>query len=220
MRVPAYSPFAVAEHAMALLLCLNRKLHTAYNKVRVGDFSLNGLVGTDMHGKTVGVIGTGRIGACFVDILVGFGCRVLCQDMYPSAAVAAKANTTYVDLPTLLAESDMISLHAPLTDSTRHMIDDDALARTKRGVIIINTSRGALVDTKALIRALKSGHLGGCGLDVYEGERDYFYRNLQGQVITDDLLARLLTFDNVLITSHQVRAARPSQSGDGARRGR
>ena len=171
----------------------------------MGDFSLNGLVGFDLHGKTAGVVGTGKIGACLVDILVGFGCRVLCHDMYPSDAVAAKPNTRYTDLATLLRESDIISLHAPLTPETTHMINEETLATTKRGVILINTSRGALVDTKALIRVLKSGHLGGCALDVYEGEREYFYRNLQGQVINDDLLARLLTFENVLITSHQVR---------------
>jgi D-lactate dehydrogenase len=173
--------------------------------VRVGDFSLNGLVGFDLHGKTVGVVGTGKIGACLVDILVGFGCRILCYDMYPSAAVAAKPNTCYCDLTTLLKESDVISLHAPLTPETTHLINDTTLAQTKRGMILINTSRGALVDTKALVRVLKNGHLGGCALDVYEGEREYFYRNLQGQVISDDLLARLLTFQNVLITSHQAR---------------
>jgi len=235
VRVPAYSPYAVAEHAVGMMMCLNRKLHLAYNKVcarparaqratvplphcvdtnpgcaarrqiRVGDFTLNSLVGMDVHGKTVGVIGTGKIGQCFIDIMVGFGCRILCYDAYPNDAVAKKPNTTYTDLATLLRESDILSLHVPLTEGTRYLINDATLGQTKPGVILINTSRGGLIDSKALVRALKSGRLGGCALDVYEDEGDYFYRNLQGQNIKDDLLARLTTFQNVLITSHQVR---------------
>ena len=173
----------------------------------MGDFTLNNLVGMDVHGKTVGVIGTGKIGQCFIDIMVGFGCRVLCYDAYPNDAVAKKRNTAYTDLATLLRESDILSLHVPLTEETRYLMNDATLAQTKPGVILINTSRGGLIDSKALVRALKSGRLGGCALDVYEDEGDYFYRNLQGQSIKDDLLARLTTFQNVLITSHQVRAA-------------
>jgi D-lactate dehydrogenase len=203
VRVPAYSPHAVAEHAVALLLTLVRKTHRAWNRVRESNFSLDGLVGFDLAGKTVGVIGTGRIGRIFARILAGFGCRVLGHDKLPDPAFAATIGLDYVSLDALLRESDVISLHTPLTGETRHLIDGAALARTRPGVIIINTGRGALLDSRALIAALKSGHLGGAGLDVYEEEENVFFHDLSDVGVQDDLLARLMTFPNVLITSHQ-----------------
>lgn len=203
VRVPAYSPYAVAEHAVALLLALNRHIHRAYNRVREANFSLDGLVGTDLHGKTVGVVGTGRIGAVMLRIMHGFGCRLLGCDVKQDAALMTDLAVRYVSLDALLSESDIISLHVPLTPETRHLIDARALARTKRGVMIINTGRGALIDTHALVAALKRGHIGAAGLDVYEEEEGVFFRDLSDQVLQDDVLARLLTFPNTLITSHQ-----------------
>jgi D-lactate dehydrogenase len=203
VRVPEYSPYAVAEHAVTLLLALNRKIHRAFNRVREGNFSLDGLVGYDLHGKTAGVVGTGKIGAVMLRILRGFGCRLLATDMAPDEALAAELGVEYVALHDLLGASDIVSLHVPLTPATRHLIDARALETMKKGVILINTGRGALVDAVALIAALKSGHLGAAGLDVYEEEEGVFFNDLSGQVLQDDVLARLLTFPNTLITSHQ-----------------
>jgi D-lactate dehydrogenase len=203
-RVPAYSPHAVAEHAVALILSLNRKIHRANARVREHNFSLDGLVGFDLHGKTVGVIGTGQIGSIFARIMAGFGCRVLAFDRQPNEAVASLPGTVYATLDEIYAEADIISLHVPLTPETRHLIDERALAQMKTGVMLINTGRGRLIDTGALIEALKSGHLGSAGLDVYEEEEKVFFQDLSDEVLQDDLLARLLTFPNVLITSHQA----------------
>lgn len=203
MRVPAYSPHAVAEHAIALLLTLNRKTHRAYNRVREGNFSLVGLVGSDLHGQTAGVIGLGKIGQCCATILGGFGMRVLAHDLAPDTAFAAQRGIELCELDELLAQSDVVSLHAPLLPATHHLINADRLAKMKPGVVIINTSRGGLIDAQALIGALKSGHVGGAGLDVYEEESNYFFEDHSGDMIGDDLLARLMTFNQVLITSHQ-----------------
>ena len=203
VRVPAYSPHAVAEHAVALILALNRKIYRAFNRVREGNFELDGLVGYDLAGKTVGVVGTGKIGAVFAGIMRGFGCRVLAFDMYPSEPLAA-SGVTYVPRDDIFGQSDIVSLHVPLTPDTRHMIDATALKAMKRGVVLINTSRGALIDTRALIAALKTGQIGAAGLDVYEEEEGLFFRDLSNQVLQDDVLARLLTFPNVLITAHQA----------------
>ncbi|WP_031555014.1 2-hydroxyacid dehydrogenase [Parvularcula oceani] len=200
-RVPAYSPHAVAEHALALLLTLNRKTHRAHARVREGNFALDGLEGWDIHGKTAGIIGTGSIGSCAAQIFAGLGCRVLATDPAPSDALAGLAR--YVSFAELMSESDVISLHCPLTPDTHHLIDAGALALTKRGVTLINTSRGGLVDTRAVIAALKSEHLGALGLDVYEEEADMFFEDLSGHVLQDDVFARLLTFPNVLVTGHQ-----------------
>jgi D-lactate dehydrogenase len=199
-RVPEYSPYAVAEHAVALLLALNRKLHRAYNRVRESNFSLEGLVGFDLHGKTVGIVGTGKIGSVFAKIMAGFGCRLLAFDAYPRADLAV----TYVDAPQLLAESDIISLHVPLLPETYHFLDQKTLAQSKPGCFIINTSRGALIEAQALVDALKSGQVGGAALDVYEEETGVFFHDLSGQVLQDDVLARLISLPNVLITSHQA----------------
>lgn len=204
VRVPAYSPHAVAEHTAALLLGLNRKTHRAYARVREGNFSLSGLMGFDMHGKTIGVIGTGRIGAVFSRIMKGFGCRVLAFDAHPDAALAAEIGFEYRLLEEIWPEADVISLHLPLMASTEHMIDAGAIARMKPGAILLNTSRGGLVDTAALIAGLKSGQLGGAGLDVYEREAGLFFENHSDHVLQDDDLARLLTFPNVLVTGHQA----------------
>jgi D-lactate dehydrogenase len=202
-RVPAYSPHAVAEHAVALMMALNRRIHRAHNRVREGNFSLDGLLGFDMYGRTVGIVGTGKIGSCVARILRGFGCRLLAHDMYPSAELTESLGLRYVDLETLLAEADIVSLHAPLTPKTRHLIDAAAVQRMKRGVMLINTSRGALVDTPALVEGLKSGQIGYAGLDVYEEEAAYFFEDFSNRVVADDVLARLTTFNNVLVTSHQ-----------------
>lgn len=202
-RVPEYSPHAVAEHTAALVLTLNRKIHRAYARVREGNFALEGLLGFDLHGRTVGIVGTGRIGTCFARIMTGFGSRVLATA--PTVNPDCKAlGVRYVDLAELLENSDVVSLHCPLTPQTRHLIDADALARMKRGAMLINTSRGAVVDTRAVIAALKSGHLGSLGLDVYEEEGDLFFRDLSDEVLHDDVFARLLTFPNVLVTGHQA----------------
>jgi D-lactate dehydrogenase len=201
-RVPAYSPYAVAEHAAGLILTLNRKLHRAYNRVREGNFSLDGLLGFDLHGRTVGVIGTGKIGAVFCRIMAGFGCRILAHDPFPSDEVRGMG-AEYVELDALFAEADVIALHLPLTPETHHLIDHAAVERMKPGVTLINTSRGGLVDTHAVIHGLKRGRIGALGLDVYEEESELFFEDLSGTVIQDDVFARLLTFPNVLITGHQ-----------------
>lgn len=202
-RVPAYSPDAVAEHTVALILSLNRKIHRAYARVREGNFALDGLLGFDLRGKTTGIVGAGKIGLCVARILKGFGCRVLVHDPAPSPEIAA-IGAEAVALPALLAESDIVSLHCPLTPETHHLIDHDALALMKRGVMLINTGRGALVDAAALIGGLKSGAIGHLALDVYEEEGDLFFEDLSDQVLQDDIFARLLTFPNVLITGHQA----------------
>jgi len=199
VRVPEYSPYAVAEHAVTLLLALNRHIHRALGRVREANFSLDGLVGFDLHGKTVGIVGMGRIGVVFARIMRGFGCRILASDVKPDEALARELGLQYVDLPELYRHSDVVSLHLPLTPETRHLIDASALETMKRGVVIINTGRGALIDTRALVQALKRGHVGGAGLDVYEEEEGVFFRDLSDQVLQDDVLARLLTFPNVLI---------------------
>lgn len=204
VRVPAYSPHAVAEHAAGLLLTLNRKIHRAYNRVREHNFSLNGLVGFDIAGKTVGVVGSGRIGRIAAEIFRGFGAGVLVHDVIPSPEWAARAGAVYTGLERLLAESDVITLHVPLTPDTFHMFNAGTLARMKPGAYLVNTSRGKLIDTTALIEALKSGRLGGVALDVYEEEEGVFFEDLSGQVLQDDELSRLLTFPNVLITAHQA----------------
>lgn len=202
-RVPEYSPHAVAEHTAALVLTLNRKLHRAYGRVREGNFALEGLLGFDLHGRTVGLVGTGRIGTCFARIMTGFGCRVLATAQIVNPECEA-LGVRYVELAELLALSDVVSLHCPLTPQTRHLIDAGALASMKRGAMLINTSRGAVVDTRAVIGALKSGQLGSLGLDVYEEEADLFFRDLSDEVIHDDVFARLLTFPNVVVTGHQA----------------
>ena len=203
VRVPEYSPHAVAEHAVALALTMNRKLHRAYARVRELNFSLEGLVGMDMFGKTVGIVGTGKIGRAAARIFRGFGCRILAFDVSEDEACASEVGAEYVELDALYRESDIISLHVPLTPETHHMIDAAALARMKSGVMLVNTGRGALIDSKALVDVLKSGHLGAAGLDVYEEEEGIFFYDLSDRVLKDDVLARLLTFPNVLITSHQ-----------------
>lgn len=202
-RVPEYSPHAVAEHTAALVLTLNRKIHRAHARVREGNFALEGLLGFDLHGRTVGVVGTGKIGLCFSRIMLGFGCRVLACDPQPDAAARA-LGVTYVPLAQLLADSDIVSLHCPLTPQTHHLIDTAALALMKPGAMLVNTSRGAVVDTPALITALKSGSLGSLGLDVYEEEADLFFRDLSSETLHDDVFARLLTFPNVVVTGHQA----------------
>ena len=202
-RVPAYSPHAVAEHAVALILALNRHLCRAHQRVREGNFTLDGLLGFDLHGKTVGVIGTGKIGACFATIMRGFGCTVLAHDRFPSPACEA-AGVLYTELDELLARSHIVSLHCPLTPETHHLIDEKTLTKMPRGAMLVNTSRGALVDTPAVIEALKSGHLGALALDVYEEESSLFFEDLSDRIIADDVFMRLTTFHNVLITSHQA----------------
>ena len=202
VRVPAYSPSAVAEHTIALMLALNRKVHRAYNRVREGNFALDGLVGFDMHGKTVGLIGTGQIGAEVALILNGFRCPTLAFDPFPNEACRSLA-VRYVDLNELLAQSDIITLHCPLTPENKHLINAQALEKMKQGVMLINTSRGALLDTVAIIDGLKTGKIGYLGLDVYEEEGDIFFEDRSGLILSDDVFARLLTFPNVIITGHQ-----------------
>jgi D-lactate dehydrogenase len=204
VRVPAYSPYAVAEHTVGLMLMLNRRLHQAHQRVRAGYFVLEGLTGFDMRGKTVGVIGTGKIGQCLIDILLGFGCHVLAFDKVPHQQLATRPGVRYVELAELFPQSDIITLHVPLFSETRHLINAAAISRMKNGVMLINTSRGGLVDTKALIDGLKSSKIGYAGLDVYEEEAGIFFHNISDKVLTDDVLARLLTFNNVVVTSHQA----------------
>lgn len=203
-RVPEYSPYAVAEHAVGLILSLNRKIHRAFNRVREMNFSLEGLVGFDLHGKTVGVIGTGKIGTVFARIMKGFGCSLLAYDVKPSPALAAECQVRYVTLDELLRDADIVSLHVPLLPSTKHVLDERAFALMKPGAMLINTSRGALIETHALIASLKERRLGAAGLDVYEEEEGIFFKDLSEAIVQDDLLARLLTFPNVIITSHQA----------------
>lgn len=202
-RVPAYSPHAVAEHAVGLVLTLDRKLHRAYNRVREGNFALHGLRGFDIHGRTVGIVGTGKIGAVFARIMHGFGCRLLAFDPAPDPA-CQELGVEYRPLEDVLQESDIVSLHCPLNEHTHHLIDAERLALMKRGVMLINTSRGALVDTRAVIAALKSGHIGYLGIDVYEEEEQLFFEDLSAEIIRDDVFMRLLTFPNVLVTAHQA----------------
>jgi D-lactate dehydrogenase len=202
-RVPAYSPYAVAEHALALMMTLNRHTHRAYNRVREGNFSLDGLLGFDMHGKTVGIIGTGKIGEILARILTGLGCEVLAYDVEENPD-CVKLGVKYTPLSTLYAQSDIISLHCPLLKDTYHLINDDTLAAMKPGVMIINTSRGGLIDAQALIPALKAGKVGFLGLDVYEEEGPLFFEDCSNTLIQDDVLMRLMSFPNVLVTSHQA----------------
>lgn len=201
-RVPGYSPQAVAEHCVALLMTLNRKTHRAYNRVREGNFALNGLMGFDLHGKTVGVIGTGKIGVAFADIMLGFGCTVIASDPNPNPECQEKG-VQYVSLDDLLASSDVVSLHAPLTPQTTRLINPGSIAKMRDGVTLINTSRGMLIDTTAVIDGLKAGKIGYLGLDVYEEEEEIFFEDRSDQILFDDVLSRLLTFPNVLITGHQ-----------------
>ena len=201
-RVPAYSPHAVAEHAIALILALDRKIHRAYSRVRDGNFALDGLLGFDLYGRTVGIVGTGKIGTVVARILVGFGCRVIAYDVSTNAECEA-LGVEYLRLDDLWAQSDIITLHTPLTPQTRHLVDATAIGRMKTGVMIINTGRGALVDTRSLISGLKSGRIGYLGLDVYEEEEALFFEDLSSHVIQDDVFARLLTFPNVIVTAHQ-----------------
>lgn len=204
VRVPAYSPYAVAEHAVAMMLTLNRKTHKAYLRVREGNFSINGLLGFDMFGKTAGVIGTGKIARCLIAILKGFGMQVVAYDPRPDHEYALAAGIRYVELPELYGVADVISLHCPLTAETSHMINAPAIAQMKPGVMVINTGRGKLIDTVALVDGLKTGKIGSAGLDVYEEESEYFFEDRSADMIADDVLARLLTFPNVLVTSHQA----------------
>ena len=203
VRVPEYSPHAVAEHTIGLMLMLDRRLHKAYNRVREGNFSLDGLLGFDLFGRTVGVVGTGRIGRCVTAILLGFGCRVLAYDPMPEPDWAARG-VAFMPLDELLAASDIVTLHCPLKPNTRHLIDAASLARMKRGAMLINTSRGGLIDTPAVIESLKTGQLGHLGLDVYEEEADLFFDDHSDTIIQDDVFTRLLTFPNVVITAHQA----------------
>jgi D-lactate dehydrogenase len=202
-RVPAYSPHAVAEHTIALMLVLNRKIYRAYSRVREGNFALDGLLGFDLFGRTVGIVGTGKIGTVVARILVGFGCRVLAYDVAPTQECQAMG-VEYQSLDEIWTQSDIITVHTPLTAQTRHMVDANAIARMKSGVMLINTGRGALVDTPAVIAGLKSGHIGYLGLDVYEEEEGLFFEDLSSHVIQDDVFAQLLTFPNVVVTAHQA----------------
>ena len=199
-HVPAYSPYAVAEHAMAMLLTSVRRIHKAYIRTRDFNFSLNNLTGFDLHGKTVGVVGTGRIGRAFIDICRGFGMKILAYDMFPNSELG----DIYVSLDQLFAESDIISLHCPLTEQTYHMINQETISRMKKGVMVVNTSRGALIDAEALLEGIKARHIGGACLDVYEEEANIFFRDYSGHIVSDDILARLISMPNVIVTSHQA----------------
>ena len=200
VHVPAYSPYAVAEHAMALLLTSVRRIHKAYNRTRDFNFSLSGLTGFDLHGKTVGVIGTGRIGRIFIDICRGFNMKVIAYDQFP----AKDSGIEYVPLDELFARSDVISLHCPLTDETRHMIGPEAIVKMKKGVVLLNTSRGALIDAEALLEGIKARRIGAACLDVYEEEADIFFEDRSGHILNDELLSRLISMPNVIVTSHQA----------------
>ena len=204
VRVPAYSPHAVAEYAVAMILSLNRKIHRAYWRTRDGNFSLHGLLGFDLYGKTAGIVGTGKIARPLIHILKGFGMQVVAYDIYPDNRYALAEGIEYVTLDELYQRADIISLHCPLTDRNRHMIDDAAIGRMKPGVILINTGRGQLIDTAALIEGLKEKQIGAAGLDVYEEEAAYFYEDTSDRIMDDDVLARLLSFNNVIVTSHQA----------------
>ena len=204
VRVPAYSPYAVAEHAVALMLSLNRKIHRAYWRTRDGNFSLHGLMGFDMHGKTAGIIGTGKIAKILIKILKGFGMNIVAYDLYPDYAFAEEQGITYTTLDELYKQSDIISLHCPLTDKTKYLINDISICKMKDNVMIINTGRGLLIHTNALIEGLKNKKIAAAGLDVYEEEGDYFYEDKSDKIIDDDVLARLLSVNNVIVTSHQA----------------
>jgi D-lactate dehydrogenase len=202
-RVPAYSPYAVAEHTLALILTLKRKLHRAIHRVRDGNFALDGLLGTELHGRTVGIVGTGKIGATVARVLSGFGVTLLASDLAPSAACVA-LGARYVSLDVLFREADVVTLHCPLTPETRHLVDAARLATMRPGALLVNTSRGALIDTPAIVAALKSGRLGGLAIDVYEEEERLFFEDRSAEVVQDDVFARLLTFPNVIVTGHQA----------------
>ena len=204
VRVPAYSPYAVAEYSLALMLSLNRKIHRAYWRTRDGNFSLNGLMGFDMHGKTAGIIGTGKIAKILIHILKGFGMNILAYDLYPDYNFAREEKIVYTSLDELYHSSDIISLHCPLTEATKYLINDYSISKMKDGVMIINTGRGQLIHTNALIEGLKNKKIGSAGLDVYEEEGQYFYEDKSDKIIDDDTLARLLSFNNVIVTSHQA----------------
>lgn len=204
VRVPAYSPYAVAEHAMALLLTSIRRIHKSYIRTRDFNFSLSNLMGFDLHGKTVGVVGTGKIGRVFIDICKGFGMKVLCYDKFPNPDVEDGEKVVYAPIDRLFEESDVISLHCPLTEETYHLIDEKSLAKCKKGVVILNTSRGALVDAEALLAGIKSRKVGAACLDVYEEEGDLFFEDKSGHIMEDDILARLISMPNVIVTSHQA----------------
>tara|TARA_R110000765_G_scaffold9911_1_gene30791 strand:- start:1143 stop:2141 length:999 start_codon:yes stop_codon:yes gene_type:complete len=203
-RVPAYSPYAIAEHTVALILALNRKLIRAHSRIREQNFSLNGLTGFDVNGKTVGVMGTGKIGAVLIKILHGFGCKILAYDVNKDEGLVEKFGVRYTDCKTLCSESDIVSLHVPLTPETKHLINAEHISLMKQGVMLINTSRGGLVDTKAVIEGLKTGKVGYFGMDVYEEEEGLFFEDHSNEILQDDVIARLMTFNNVLITSHQA----------------
>ena len=209
LRVPKYSPYAVAEHTMALLLCLNRKIHRAFNRTRDYNFSINGLTGFDLHGKTAGIIGTGKIGQIFIDICRGFGMNIIAYDPYP----LENSGIEYVSKEELFRRSDIISLHCPLTKSTYHIVDEEALKEVKNDVYILNTSRGALIDAEALLTALKESRVGGAGLDVYEEESSLFFEDFSGSVIQDDVLSLLVNMPNVIVTSHQAFLTHEALSG-------
>lgn len=204
VRVPEYSPYAVAEHAVALLLSIDRKIYKAYQRTRKYNFTLNGLLGFDIHGKTVGVVGAGKIGKAFINIMNGFGCRVIAYDKFENQEMAKEMNFEYVDLDTLYREADIISLHCPLTDENYKMINEEALSKMKDGVVLINTSRGKLIDTKSLIQKLKEEKISGLGLDVYEDEEEFFLNDMSNSYIRDEELSVLLTMPNVVVTSHQA----------------
>lgn len=204
VRVPAYSPYAVAEHAAALLLTIDRKIYKAYQRTRKYNFTLNGLLGFDIHGKTVGVVGTGKIGTCFIDIMKGFGTNIIAYDLYPNEKLAKEKGFKYVTLDELYKESDIISLHCPLTEDNTKMINKDTIQKMKKGVVIINTSRGKLIDTEDLIYELEQDHIGGLGLDVYEDEEEFFLNDMSNSYIRDKDLSTLLTMPNVVVTSHQA----------------
>jgi D-lactate dehydrogenase len=213
VRVPAYSPYAVAEHAVALVLTLNRKIYRAYNRVRDDNFSLEGLMGFDIHGCTVGVVGTGKIGMVFAQIMQGFGCSLLGYDAYPNTQFEAIGNARYVSLPELLANSDIVSLHCPLFPETRYLINANTIAQMKPGVMLINTSRGGLIDTSAVIEGIKSGKIGYLGIDVYEQEDELFFQDLSDTIIQDDTFQLLQSFPNVVITAHQAFLTRNALEG-------
>lgn len=213
LRVPAYSPYAVAEHALALIMTLNRKIHRAYNRTRDGNFTLNGLLGTDLYGKTAGIIGTGRIAKILIGILKGLGMNVLGYDKFPDEKAAKEIGFKYTTLDELYEKSDIISLHCPLTPETRYLINYNSIKKMKTGVMIINTGRGKLIDTSMLIEGLKDKKIGSAGLDVYEEEESYFFEDDSSDVLQDDILARLLTFNNVIVTSHQAFFTREALDG-------
>lgn len=204
VRVPAYSPHAIAEFTLGLILAVNRHLPRASARTRDGNFSLQGLLGFDLYGKTIGIVGTGKIAKVLIELLQGFGMRILGYDPYPDTAFAAKNGLEYTDMDTLLHEADIITLHCPLTKENHYMINSETIAKMKQGVMIVNTGRGGLIDTEALIQGLKSRHIGSAALDVYEEEGSYFYEDVSDNIIEDDTLARLLSFNNVLVTSHQA----------------